>query len=76
VWLILPLIYFLGWWQTGSFRQAFNATVAWIFGYAIASPPHARLTPTQIPEATECRKSRRFIHTLFGRKLSAGAIAA
>jgi hypothetical protein len=35
--LILPLIYFLGWWQTGSFRQAFNATVAWIFGYAIAA---------------------------------------
>jgi hypothetical protein len=37
VWLIIPLIYFLGWWQTGSFRQAFNGTVAWIIAYAIVA---------------------------------------
>jgi hypothetical protein len=37
VWLILPLIYVLGWKQTGSLRQAFNGTVAWIFGYAAAA---------------------------------------
>lgn len=37
VWLLIPLIYFLGWWQTGSLRQAFNGTVAWIIGYGIAA---------------------------------------
>lgn len=37
MWLIIPLIYFLAWWQTGSFRQAFNATIAWIIGYGIAA---------------------------------------
>lgn len=37
VWLLIPLIYFLGWWQTGSLRQAFNGTVAWIVGYALAA---------------------------------------
>lgn len=37
MWLIIPLIYFLAWWQTGSLRQAFNATIAWIIGYGIAA---------------------------------------
>jgi hypothetical protein len=37
VWLLIPLIYFLGWWQTGSLRQAFNGTVAWIIAYAIVA---------------------------------------
>ena len=37
MWLIVPLIYFLGWWQTGSLRQAFNGTIAWILGYAVAA---------------------------------------
>lgn len=37
MWLIVPLIYFLGWWQTGSFRQAFNGTIAWIIGYGIVA---------------------------------------
>lgn len=35
--MLIPLIYFLGWWQTGSLRQAFNGTVAWIVGYALAA---------------------------------------
>jgi hypothetical protein len=35
VWLILPLVYFLAWKQTGSWRQAFNATIAWIIGFSI-----------------------------------------
>jgi hypothetical protein len=35
VWLIIPLIYFLGWWQTGSLRQAFNGTIAWIAAFSI-----------------------------------------
>jgi hypothetical protein len=34
VWLIIPLIYFLGWWQTGSLRQAFNGTIAWILAFS------------------------------------------
>lgn len=37
MWLIIPLIYFLAWWQTGSLRQAFNGTIAWIIGYGIAA---------------------------------------
>jgi hypothetical protein len=35
VWLIIPLIYFLGWWQTGSLRQAFNGTIAWIIAFSV-----------------------------------------
>ena len=34
MWLIIPLIYFLGWWQTGSFRQALNGTIAWIIAFS------------------------------------------
>jgi hypothetical protein len=34
VWLIIPLVYFLGWWQTGSLRQAFNGTIAWIVAFS------------------------------------------
>jgi hypothetical protein len=34
VWLIIPLIYFLGWWQTGSLRQALNGTIAWIIAFS------------------------------------------
>jgi hypothetical protein len=37
VWLIIPLIYFLGWWQTGSLRQAFNGTIAWIIAFSICA---------------------------------------
>lgn len=37
MWLIIPLIYFLAWWQTGSLRQAFNGTIAWIIGYGISA---------------------------------------
>ncbi len=34
MWLIIPLIYFLGWWQTGSLRQALNGTIAWIIAFS------------------------------------------
>jgi hypothetical protein len=37
VWLIIPLVYFLGWWQTGSLRQAFNGTIAWIVAFSICA---------------------------------------
>ncbi len=37
MWLIVPLIYFLGWWQTGSLRQALNGTIAWIIAFSIVA---------------------------------------
>lgn len=37
MWLIIPLVYFLAWWQTGSLRQALNATIAWIIGFLVSA---------------------------------------